>query len=577
MIEPIHTLTFSMQSSKGVYALLIGSGVSRAAQILTGREITLDLIEKLAKLQGEACNGNPEKWYLEKYSREANYSELLEGLADTATERRDLLHVYFEPNEEERIEGLKMPTEAHRAIAGLAAHGFVRVVITTNFDRLIEKALIEKGIDHTVLSSPEQIKGALPLVHSGLCVLKVHGDYGDPHLKNTTAELAEYPCELNQLLDQIFDEFGLIVCGWSAQSDKALCDAIYRARKRRFTTFWTVRSVLNDTACKLVRHLEAKEIRITEADQFFSDLYDSVRSLEELNKPHPVSTQLTVARLKRYLPDPKNQIQLADLVDEVVEQAWEAITAPSLEDKFATDSRMKENQVLMYDASCATLTAIASIGSYYALDEHHPIWIRALQRLAVNKTHDYNLRSSLNGYPVGLVMYALGISNVISGKLEFLGKLLKTKVKRKDSSDVLIVELIGEIHNSGEGNYVNGNSDLNNKHIHDVLRSSTFQFVPDNDEYEYAVDMLEVLIGLCYLDCKMDNRKSPWFPPGAYWRRTKNRKRISDTIEESIAANTDDSPYVQSRLFGSSPEACLYNLNRLKQFFANIGDLQPWW
>ena len=576
MIDPIHTLTFSMQSSKGVYALLIGSGVSRAAQILTGWEITVDLIEKLAKLQGEACNGNPEKWYLEKYSRAANYSELLEGLADTATERRDLLRGYFEPNEEERIDGLKMPTEAHRAIAGLAAHGFVKIVITTNFDRLIERALIEKGIYHTVLSTPEQIKGALPLVHTGLCVLKVHGDYGDPRLKNTTAELAEYPCELNQLLDQIFNEFGLIVCGWSAESDKALCDAIFLARNRRFTTFWTVRSVLNETASKLVRHLEAKEIRITEADQFFSDLYDSVRSLEELNKPHPVSTQLTVARLKRYLPDPNNQIQLADLVDEVVEQTWEAITAPSLEDKSDTDSRMKEDQVRLYDASCSTLTAIASIGGYYALDEHHPIWIRALQRLAVNKTADYNLRSALYGYPVGLVIYALGIGTVMSENLELLGKLLKTTVKRKDRSDVLIVELIGEIHKSGEGCYVNSNSDLNNKHIHDVLRPSTFQIIPDNNEYEYVVDMLEVLIGLCYLDCKMDNRINPWFPPGAYWRRTKNQKRISNTIEESIAANGDDSPYVQSRLFGASSEACLNNLNKLKQFFANIEGLQPW-
>ena len=570
MIDPIHTLTFSMQSSKGVYALLIGSGVSRAAQILTGREITIDLIEKLAKLQGETCNGNPDKWYLEKYGQEANYSKLLKELADTPTERRDLLRDYFEPNAEERIDGLKMPTEAHRAIAGLAAHGFVKVIITTNFDRLIERALIEKGIDHTVLSTPEQIKGARPLVHPGIRVLKVNGDYGDPHLKNTTAELSEYPCELNQLLDQIFNEFGLIVCGWSSESDKALCDAIYCARNRRYTTFWTVRSELNDTASKLVSHLEAKEIRITEADQFFSNLYDSVRSLEELNRPHPMSTQLTVARLKRYLFDPKDQIKLADLVDEVVEQAWEAITTSPHEDRSDNDSRMKEDQIRLYDASCSTLTAIASFGGYYALDEHHPIWIRSRQRLAVNKTHDYNLRTVLYGYPVGLVMYAIGIGTVLSENLELLGKLLKTSVKRKDSSNVRIGELIGEIHKSNEGCYVDSNSGQTNKHIHDALRPSTVQIIPDDDEYEYVVDKLEILIGLCYLDYKNDNGIFPWSPPGAYWRRTKNRDRIFDAIEESIAVNVDDSPYVQSRLFGVSSDTCLANLNKLKQFIAYI-------
>ena len=34
MIEPIHSLAFSIQSNPGVYAVLIGSGVSRAAGVI---------------------------------------------------------------------------------------------------------------------------------------------------------------------------------------------------------------------------------------------------------------------------------------------------------------------------------------------------------------------------------------------------------------------------------------------------------------------------------------------------------------------------------------------------------------
>jgi hypothetical protein len=52
MIDPLISLAFAMQSNKGVYALLLGSGVSRAAQIPTGWEVVLDLVEKLAHLQG---------------------------------------------------------------------------------------------------------------------------------------------------------------------------------------------------------------------------------------------------------------------------------------------------------------------------------------------------------------------------------------------------------------------------------------------------------------------------------------------------------------------------------------------
>lgn len=33
MIEPIHLLAFSTQANRGVYAVLLGSGLSRSAQI----------------------------------------------------------------------------------------------------------------------------------------------------------------------------------------------------------------------------------------------------------------------------------------------------------------------------------------------------------------------------------------------------------------------------------------------------------------------------------------------------------------------------------------------------------------
>ncbi len=56
MIDPVHSLAFSIQANRGVYAVLIGSGVSRAAKIPTGWEITLDLIHKLAKLRNETID-----------------------------------------------------------------------------------------------------------------------------------------------------------------------------------------------------------------------------------------------------------------------------------------------------------------------------------------------------------------------------------------------------------------------------------------------------------------------------------------------------------------------------------------
>ena len=229
MIDPLHSLAFTIQANRGVYALLLGSGISRAAKIPTGWEITLDLVRKLASLHDETCDPDPESWYRSRFEKEPDYSELLDDLAKTPSDRQQLLRVYWEASDEEREEGLKQPTEAHRAIAALTAGGFIRLIVTTNFDRLLEQALNDAGVVPTVLSSPDHVKGAVPLIHTECCVFKVHGDYLDTRIRNTSSELAHYPAEFDRLLDRIFDEFGVIVCGWSGEWDAAMRSAIMRA------------------------------------------------------------------------------------------------------------------------------------------------------------------------------------------------------------------------------------------------------------------------------------------------------------------------------------------------------------
>lgn len=53
-LDPLLSLAFSVHSNPGVYAVLVGSGLSRAAAIPTGWEIVLDLARKVAVLEGEA-------------------------------------------------------------------------------------------------------------------------------------------------------------------------------------------------------------------------------------------------------------------------------------------------------------------------------------------------------------------------------------------------------------------------------------------------------------------------------------------------------------------------------------------
>jgi hypothetical protein len=244
MLDPLTSLAFSMFSGKGVYALLLGSGISRAAEIPTGWEVTIDLIGKIAAASGEECGGDPTVWYEQKFGNAPDYADLLALVAATPAERTNALASYFEAmTEEEKERGAKAPTAGHRAVARLVAKGYVRVMVTTNFDRLLEQALASEGVAATTIFTDDMVKGAIPIVHSSCTLIKVHGDYRDTRFRNTKDELASYSTEMNGLLDRVIDEFGMIVVGWSATYDVALRSAFTRAANRRFSMTWAAKGV----------------------------------------------------------------------------------------------------------------------------------------------------------------------------------------------------------------------------------------------------------------------------------------------------------------------------------------------
>lgn len=580
MIDPVHSLAFSIQANRGVYAVLVGSGVSRAAKIPTGWEITLDLIRKLAKLYEETGAPDPEQWYRDKFEQEANYSDLLYEVAKTQTERQQLLSAYFEPNDQEREEGDKKPTAAHRAIAALAARGFVKVLITTNFDRLVETALTDAGVVPTVLSSPDDVKGAPPLIHMQCCVFKVHGNYLDTRIKNTPAELDQYPPVFDQLLDRIFDEFGLIVCGWSAEWDGALRSAMCRAPSRRFTTYWAVRGEPGDEAQRLIDHRGAQVISIKDADTFFQTVQQQVESIEEFSRPHPLSTEAAVASLKRYIPDPQHRIRLSDLIDNTVEQVVKVISgeAFSVEGAPEPTSESVTARVRGYEAACSTLLAMALIGGYWAEEEHYTVWKRALERLGSTPSGGgFTLWLELQRYPATLLLYALGLGAVEANRLGFLGRMLETTIHREHREDVAAVQILPPSCLFSGGNQMRILEGMDrrkvplNDWIHDALRPCAEHIIRDKNRYTSVFDKLEILMALSYAHHSSLERYS--IPPGAFVHRSENRVQILQEIGESLSKKRDDSPFVTCKIFGETAEDCKQDLEALEQFIPELAGM----
>jgi len=583
MIDPIHSLAFSMHANPGVYALLLGSGISRAAKIPTGWEITLDLARNLARLAGETCEPDPVRWYREKFGQEPDYSILLDQLAKTPAERQQILRRYIEPTEEERSEGVKLPTAAHRAIANLTAKGYVRVIITTNFDRLIETALIDAGVTPKVLSSPDQVSGARPIIHTSCCVLKLHGDYLDTRIRNTTAELETYPPEFEKILAQILDEFGLIVCGWSAEWDIALRKAINQTTSRRFTHFWAIRRDPGDQAQRLIQHRDAQVIRIEDANSFFSELDRLIEALEQFSRPHPLSTEAAVASLKRYLASPQYRINLDDLVAAEVDRVLEVISGPGFEVQNGPEPNAitVTARVRAYEAACETLIAMGVVAGYWLEDWNTAAWQKALARLAVPTSENGRLVwISLQRYPATLLLYALGLGAIAAEerRLVFLSRLFGTHVPQEHRDDKTAVELLPPfcLLKAGGGrvmaSFLEGRERRYaplNDWLYNLMRRHLQRFVASDAHYSLIFDKLEVLIALSYAYHAARDRY--WVPAGAYGYRHANRKRILSEIRASLDKQGDASPYVKSGIFGHSSAECSEALDAFGEWAQKLG------
>lgn len=447
-ILPINALALSMAAQKGIYALLLGSGVSRASQIPTGWDIVLDLIRKLSQTRGADCGSDPLAWYRGEFGSEPGYSTLLEKLAPSQAARTVLLRGYFEPNELESERGEKQPSAAHRAIAKLVRAGHVRVVVTTNFDRLLERAVSDEGVEPVVIATPNQAAGAFPFQHSACTIIKLHGDYLDSRLKNTTDELARYELVMRKLLDRVFDEFGLIVCGWSAEWDSALRSRLESRQNRRFPSYWVDVRKLAGRSDSLALHLRAQRIEDA-AEKFFPVLGESVVAVEDSAAQHPANADVAAARLKRLIVVPADRIRLHDLVmDETKRLRAVLMDSPIFSSH--PSNRNPEGFLKVADTyvnQMSTLLAMAVEGTRWGNSEQHDLWAAVFDTLLEDEREPLGTSWAVRLWrlPSLLFLYVVGLGTLVSrcpSRYSLLARLVDGGTVRRGIDRTAAVETI---------------------------------------------------------------------------------------------------------------------------------------
>jgi hypothetical protein len=303
VVDPFVVLSASLHFDRGAYAVLAGSGMSTAAGIPTGWDLTKALAALEALHRDEHIPDDIEAWWAANKAVPLAYSTVMEAIAPTLGQRQALLRSVIEPSADEIRAGLKIPGAAHHALAELVSRGYVRVIVTTNFDRLIETALRGAGIEEQMLSGPGDLPGMIPLQHTACTVIKLHGDYQQANLINTDAELAEYEPQWLGLVRRVLTEYGLVTVGWSGQSDTALRREIVAAAGLRYGCFLGIRGELISDLETLERDGRATVVPVTSADDFFDKVAGTLT--EVARRPEvPLRTSAIVGTTKRLISQP---------------------------------------------------------------------------------------------------------------------------------------------------------------------------------------------------------------------------------------------------------------------------------
>lgn len=556
--DPLTQLAFSVYENKGVYALLVGSGLSRAAEIPTGWEVTLDLVRRVASAQGVEDQENWLAWYKKTTSRDPVYSELVGELGLSRDERRSILHSYIEPNDQDREEGRKLPTRAHHAIAKLVRNGYIRVIITTNFDRLLENALREQGVEPTVVTSVDAMQGAEPLTHTSCYLLKLHGDYKDARILNTDEELTAYPPEYDALLDRIIDEHGLIICGWSGEWDHALRGAIMRSPARRYPHFWAVRGgKLAGGARELAEHRAARIIPIDDADSVFTALEQRVETLARTHRQNPVSVDLLVSSAKRYLTKPEHRIQLDELFTSETETLVDKIESAGLAPQDQFSAKEFKRRAALYESFAEPLARMAGVlGRWGDGNEFSLVGdvIKSLCAHADREGAGLTVWLEIRTYPAVLIMTGYGLGLVRAERWRELKKLFNLPVnKRFDPETKLAVQCLflwaWEAANNGYWQQLEGLEQRKtpfSDHLCNLFASWSSSFVGVLPSFERLYESWEILGSLTYLEgVGLDELETAlaeeprngwiWCPVGrSGWHQEMRKQILGDFLNDAV-------------------------------------------
>lgn len=223
---------------------LLGAGASAAARVPTANHIMMDL---LLRMYADAHHLVRQKFSLSEVrdvDRVRGYYDNSNGMPPLADP--SAYSVAFQlalPDEDARRQYLRSlfegrsPSYGQRILGAFVAAGLADLIVTTNFDDLIEKAVEQAQVtfnDPTrrrlavaALGNPGQANLALS-DNDFPFLFKLHGDFRERALKNLESELKSQDANMRQAVLDASRRFGVAVIGYSGR-DASVMDMFKEA------------------------------------------------------------------------------------------------------------------------------------------------------------------------------------------------------------------------------------------------------------------------------------------------------------------------------------------------------------
>jgi hypothetical protein len=376
----------------------------------------------------------------------------------------------------------------------------------------------------------------------------------------------KYGSRISELARRIFEEYGLIVCGWSATWDEALRKSIDTIANRRYNSYWTHITSEDPVLREMSTRRGGSLLKIQNADEFFIQLEEKVSALSVFKSQHPLGPAMVKETAKRYLASSDTRIRLWDLVNRETSSTMERVTQHNEAlMKKPYNPEVAREAFDFYFETIASVRELIIAGSYYGDNTHSDLWLRILERTlessVIKVSGDIRL-SSIRKYPTMLLLYCVGISLASKNDYRTLAKLLLTlryRVSEYEVESALSVQPAKVLENQwskviykseGNGTY---HFPLN-EHLFLTLAPLFHEYLTQ-PRFEEAFNRFETLYALSYYDERVKSESNHYVPFGrfTYLLKRERNHEFWENIESDMQLG-DASQLIASGLFLSKED-----------------------